>query len=188
MPVWMIVVEWVARGILVMLVLLSVWSVQIMLNRRSFFKRIFTGFSSGDDDAFLSQAQDEKSSLWGRAAQAVSNHKDSIASDRAFEVFLEKEQGDIEKGIPILGTLGSTAPFIGLLGTVLGIIKAFGDLALNAQNTNKVMFLLAEALILTAVGLAVAIPAVVAYNHFSRKKNALYRKLQSLKYLVQNKS
>jgi len=80
-----------------------------------------------------------------------------------------------DKYLALLGTLGNNAPFIGLFGTVLGIIKAFHDLSLNAQGgASTVMAGISEALVATAAGLFVAIPAVVAYNYFVRevKKNA----------------
>ena len=79
-----------------------------------------------------------------------------------------------DKFLAYLGTLGNNAPFIGLFGTVLGIIKAFHDLSLNATGgASAVMSGISEALVATAVGLFVAIPAVVAYNYFLRevKKN-----------------
>jgi biopolymer transport protein ExbB len=79
-----------------------------------------------------------------------------------------------DKYLAYLGTLGNNAPFVGLFGTVLGIIKAFHDLSLNAQGgASVVMAGISEALVATAVGLFVAIPAVVAYNYFLRevKKN-----------------
>jgi biopolymer transport protein ExbB len=138
MPFWMTIAEWSSRLILIFLVLLSVWSVSIMIDRKRFFK----GLSTPDA---------------------------SWKSETQFETRMETHKAELEKGLPILGTLGSTAPFIGLLGTILGIIKAFGELSINAMNTNKIMFLLAEALILTAVGLAVAIPSVIAFNFFQRK-------------------
>jgi biopolymer transport protein ExbB len=69
----------------------------------------------------------------------------------------------------VLATVGSNAPFLGLLGTVLGIIQAFGELASESGNTAAVMASISEALVATAVGLFVAIPAVVAYNTFSRR-------------------
>ena len=71
----------------------------------------------------------------------------------------------------LLGTLGNNAPFVGLLGTVIGVIVAFADLAegSNKIQMDKVMGGIAEALIATAVGLFVAIPAVVAYNVFQKK-------------------
>lgn len=140
MPFWMIIAEWSSRLILVFLIFLSIWSVKIMIERRKFFKEL------GDQP---------QGSPW--------------KTENNFETFMENHKTHLEKGLPVLGTLGSTAPFIGLLGTILGIIKAFGELSINAMNTNKIMFLLAEALILTAVGLAVAIPSVIAFNFFQRK-------------------
>jgi biopolymer transport protein ExbB len=104
-----------------------------------------------------------------RFFKALAAPDNSWKSDAQFETRMEGHKTELEKGLPILGTLGSTAPFIGLLGTILGIIKAFGELSISATNTNKIMFLLAEALILTAVGLAVAIPSVIAFNFFQRK-------------------
>jgi biopolymer transport protein ExbB/TolQ len=73
----------------------------------------------------------------------------------------------LRRNLSFLGTLGSNAPFIGLFGTVLGVIKAFHDLAAKkGQGPEAVMGSLSEALIATAVGLLVAIPAVVAFNYF----------------------
>ena len=93
--------------------------------------------------------------------------------EKAFETFLYSKRAELEKGLSVLGTLGSTTPFIGLLGTILGIIVSFGELSRGSGSTNEVMFSLAEALILTAVGLIVAIPAVIAFNFFSRKAKSL---------------
>ena len=82
---------------------------------------------------------------------------------------IERERLRYEKGLAFLGTLGSNAPFIGLFGTVLGIIRAFHDLALNSgQGAQAVMAGIAEALVATGVGLLVALPAVAAYNGFAR--------------------
>ncbi len=82
-----------------------------------------------------------------------------------------KRRRELESGMTLLGTLGSNAPFVGLLGTVIGVIVAFADLAegSNKIQMDKVMGGIAEALIATAVGLFVAIPAVVAYNVFQKK-------------------
>jgi biopolymer transport protein ExbB len=75
-----------------------------------------------------------------------------------------------DSNLIFLGTLGNNAPFIGLFGTVLGIIKAFRDLALAEASTGTsaqvVMSGISEALVATAVGLGVALPAVVAFNYF----------------------
>ena len=76
----------------------------------------------------------------------------------------------MERGLIFLGTLGNNAPFIGLFGTVLGIIRAFQDLAANtAGGSSAVMAGVAEALVTTAVGLMVALPAVAAFNVLQRR-------------------
>lgn len=82
-----------------------------------------------------------------------------------------KQKGHLERNLAVLGTLGNVAPFIGLLGTVLGIIQAFQDLAgpQSAAGASVVAVGIAEALVATAAGLAVAIPAVVFYNIFLKK-------------------
>ncbi len=78
-----------------------------------------------------------------------------------------REKLELEKYLIILGTLGNNAPFIGLFGTVLGIIKAFNDLALTGQSgVSVVMAGISGALVATALGILVAIPAVVANNYF----------------------
>ncbi len=83
---------------------------------------------------------------------------------------IEQERGRYERRLAFLGTLGNNAPFIGLFGTVLGIIRAFHDLAGNSlQGTQAVMSGIAEALVATGVGLLVALPAVAAYNIFTRQ-------------------
>ena len=80
---------------------------------------------------------------------------------------IETDRVHYERGLAFLGTLGSNAPFVGLFGTVLGIVRAFHDLSTSAaMGSQAVMAGIAEALVATAVGLLVAIPAVVAYNVF----------------------
>ncbi len=80
------------------------------------------------------------------------------------------ERAKLEHYLGILGTMGNTAPFIGLFGTVVGIIKAFHDLALSGSGGPSVVAAgIAEALVATAGGLAVAIPAAVLYNYFLKR-------------------
>jgi biopolymer transport protein ExbB/TolQ len=82
---------------------------------------------------------------------------------------IERERVRYERRLAFLGTLGNNAPFVGLFGTVLGIIRAFHDLAGNSlQGTQAVMSGIAEALVATGVGLIVALPAVASYNAFTR--------------------
>jgi biopolymer transport protein ExbB len=87
-----------------------------------------------------------------------------------------------DRRLSVLGTIGSNAPFAGLLGTVLGIIKAFNDLAMNAEGgPSVVMGGIAEALVATAVGLLVAIPAVVFFNYFKNRQKGLLSDVEQLK-------
>ena len=79
------------------------------------------------------------------------------------------QRQQLDRGLVVLGTLGNNAPFIGLFGTVLGIIQAFNDLSHNPEGgVPVVMTGISEALVATAVGLLVAIPAVIAFNGFQR--------------------
>ncbi|WP_050931178.1 protein TolQ [Aestuariivita boseongensis] len=88
--------------------------------------------------------------------------------DRSMDVAIAKESEDLQKGLSILATVGSTAPFIGLFGTVWGIMNAFIEIA-EQQNTNLAVVApgIAEALLATGLGLLAAIPAVIFYNKFS---------------------
>ncbi len=107
------------------------------------------------------------------------------AGEEAIAGTLLLERSRLERGLIVLGTTGSNAPFIGLFGTVLGIIRAFHDLSLDSMDTaNAVMAGISEALVATAVGLLVAIPAVVLYNTFQRRNKDLLDRIQSLSHLV----
>jgi biopolymer transport protein ExbB/TolQ len=87
--------------------------------------------------------------------------------EQVLQAALLFERRDLERRLAVLGTIGSNAPFIGLLGTVLGVIQAFHDLALAGDGgTGVVMSGIASALVITAAGLVVAIPAVIANNYF----------------------
>jgi len=88
--------------------------------------------------------------------------------DRSMDVAISKEVADLQKGLPVLATVGSTAPFVGLFGTVWGIMNAFIEIA-EQQNTNLAVVApgIAEALMATGLGLLAAIPAVIFYNKFS---------------------
>lgn len=155
MPIWMIVVEWLARLIFAGLIGLSIWSITIILERRRFIKSFDREKACLEIKELMDKYQSEK-------------------QEKSLNRYLFKIQTSLQKGLAVLGTLGSITPFIGLLGTILGIIVAFGELSQGSAGTNAIMFALAEALILTAVGLFVAIPAVVAFNLFNKEiKNLL---------------
>lgn len=160
MPLWMTVVEWLARLILVGLVGLSIWSISIILDRRNFIKTLSLDVQFDELKKIFNQYQTDK-------------------RETAFDQYFYHLHKSYQKGIGVLGTLGSTTPFIGLLGTILGIIVAFGELSQGSAGTNSIMFALAEALILTAVGLFVAIPAVIAFNYFNKKYKEIVGELKA---------
>jgi biopolymer transport protein ExbB len=90
------------------------------------------------------------------------------------------EKEFLERRLLVLGTLGNNAPFVGLFGTVLGVIKAFHDLAQSGAGPEVVMSGLSEALIATAVGLFVAIPCVVGFNYYSKQVKDLLAGTEAL--------
>lgn len=104
----------------------------------------------------------------------------------AFDSELGEARGELERGLNFLGTLGNNAPFIGLLGTVLGVIEAFHQLSGGANKAamGNVMSGIAEALVATGVGLFVALPAVVAYNIAQKRIAAIEDGASSLGKLV----
>ena len=186
---WLIVVEWLARLILVLMIGLSVWSIAIIVDRRKYFRdlesddasdKLFGWIESGDRSELLGWAK-SKAGLRAGTVKAVLERQSSMQMEKSASSFWSRRRVEMEKGLPVLGTLGSTTPFIGLFGTILGIIVSFGALSTGQSDSQKIMYALAEALILTAVGLAVAIPAVIAYNHFSRRVLGLLRECEAIK-------
>lgn len=93
---------------------------------------------------------------------------------------LSDEKRHLEGRLLWLGTLGNNAPFVGLFGTVLGVIKAFHDLAESGAGPEVVMAGLSEALVATAVGLLVAIPSVLAFNFLQKKLRDLLSETEAL--------
>ncbi|MCK6547972.1 MotA/TolQ/ExbB proton channel family protein [Myxococcota bacterium] len=175
-----------AEWVLYLLFVLSIVSVAIMIERAIFYSR-----HSVDSDAvrrelaaLLSKGQ------YDAAATMLAKH-DSLETNVVLFGLREyrkgpdavqdllsgaetKERQRFTKWLSVLATVGSNSPFIGLFGTVLGIIRAFKDLAGNLSGAgNNIMYGISEALIATAVGLLVAIPAVIAYNVFTNKVKAL---------------
>jgi len=93
------------------------------------------------------------------------------AADEIMHSALVEEKMQLERGLSFMGTLGNNAPFLGLFGTVLGIIHAMADMSTSAggQASRAVLGGISEALIATAIGLMVALPAVAAFNYFQRQ-------------------
>lgn len=185
--------EWV----LWLLLLLSVVSVGIILERLLFFSRMrinFPRFSRELTQALLDNNQDgamrlceRQPSLEGQVAMCgfQNRHRGSTAMEESMTGFLLGERQNLDRGLTVLGTLGNNAVFIGLFGTVLGIIQAFHDLSLNPQGgPTVVMAGVSEALVATAVGLMVAIPAVIAFNSFQRVVKRRYANAEAVMRVI----
>jgi biopolymer transport protein ExbB len=169
-----------AEWVLWLLLLLSVASVAVMIERALFFSgrrlpgadalaaRVLAGDLGG-----ARVAVEGRPGLEAAVLRAAIDHaaKGPEAVAEVVTAQLERSRLDYEQRLAFLGTLGNNAPFLGLFGTVLGIIRAFADLAANpgAGGAGTVMAGISEALVATAVGLFVALPAVVAYNLFQRQ-------------------
>jgi biopolymer transport protein ExbB/TolQ len=167
--------------ILYLLLGLSLVAVTIMLDRIWFYLQerppreqlaaAVAELGKGGAAAALAKLTDARS-MEAAVARACLRHADDgvAAVEERKAGAIEQERTRYERRLAFLGTLGNNAPFIGLFGTVLGIIRAFHDLAGNSlQGTQAVMSGIAEALVATGVGLLVALPAVAAYNIFTRQ-------------------
>lgn len=141
---------------------------------------------SGDLPSFrkaLDQVGGVEARVLAAGADAAEGGVD--AAEEAIAGTLIFERMRLDRGLIVLGTTGSNAPFVGLFGTVLGIIKAFHDLAQHqAEAASAVMAGISEALVATAIGLMVAIPAVVLYNFFQRRIKETLARSESLAHLV----
>lgn len=172
-----------ANGILMFMLVLSVVSVSIMIERFFSLKRISStgaGFTDGlrklietQDLSRIETLSQGDQSIEGRALGHglgfVKKHG-AEGLDELMNSFKAIERPTLEKNLSLLGTIASNAPYIGLLGTVMGIMKAFNDLAVAPGQGNEVVMAgIGHALVSTAVGLAVAIPAVSAFNLFYRR-------------------
>jgi len=186
-----------AGWVLWLLVFLSVGVLAITLERTLFllFDGADRGLLASALDAYLKggAAADFRKSLGGMkgfearilTAGLEVGDKGATAMERAMSGTAIAEKMRMERGLSFLATVGSNAPFLGLFGTVLGIIQAFHDLAKDtSEASTAVMAGISEALVATAVGLIVAIPAVVLYNAFSRWVKTRISRSESLADLV----
>jgi biopolymer transport protein ExbB/biopolymer transport protein TolQ len=184
--------------VLWLLLALSVVSIGAMIERWVFFRQNRAGGEalraalakalSANDEEALERALSAHRSVeadvlkhalaWRRGGpQAVS---DAVESE------LGRQRGKLERGMTLLGTLGNNAPFIGLFGTVLGVIEAFHHLSSGAGEAamGNVMSGIAEALVATGVGIFVAIPAVIAFNVAQKKAAEIENDVHALAKLV----
>jgi len=191
------VAHYLDQVVLWILIVLSILSVGMILER--FFSlrkvsaesakvraRIKLALQGNSVDDFEQIAKD-LNSLEGRAAHyAIRHMKDSGSKglEEVFNTYSLTERPDLERFLNFLATIGSNAPYIGLFGTVLGIMKAFNDLAQASDaGQQTVMAGIALALIATAAGLFVAIPAVIFYNYFNKQVKGILQSLDAVKEL-----
>jgi biopolymer transport protein ExbB len=169
-----------SRWVLWLLIGLSIAAAAVVLERLWFFARsrrqrqqvvdmLAALRKSGPEAA--RKALGEARSIEATVARACLDHiaEGAEAIEEHISAVVETDRLHYERGLAFLGTLGSNAPFVGLFGTVLGIVRAFHDLSTSAaMGSQAVMAGIAEALVATAIGLLVALPAVATYNGLMR--------------------
>jgi len=181
--------DWIVKSVMIGLISASIWSWAIMIDKwwrlsrlRRKSDQFETAFWSGRslDDLYQdlgSRPTHPMSSLfaaamreWKRSTEAGNTHFAGIKErvDKVMSVSLNREMLSLEANLLFLATVGSIAPFVGLFGTVWGIMNSFQSIAIS-RDTNLAVVApgIAEALFATALGLLAAIPAVIAYNKFS---------------------
>jgi biopolymer transport protein ExbB len=172
-----------AGWVMWLLIGLSVISIAVMIERAIYFGRHSFGnvdallrlLADGDLDGAVKQVADRRgleAEVLRQAVRVAPRGADAVGE--IVEATIGRERLRYERFLSFLGTLGNNAPFIGLFGTVLGIVEAFAALAVNAkagavtQGAANIMSGVSESLVATAVGLLVALPAVAVYNLFGR--------------------
>ena len=184
--------EWV----LWLLIGLSVLSVAVMVERAidlraggdsdRLAREIGTLLRSGDLEGARQTLAGQRAPAAVVASAGLEHfERGSDAVGEAMAAAKARLRTELERNLGVLGTLGNNAPFIGLFGTVLGIIKAFADLARNqGGGAGAVMSGISEALVATGVGLMVAIPAVIAFNFFQGRIRRILGRVDSAANLV----
>ncbi len=186
-----------AEWVMWLLLILSFTSIGIIADRLLYFwrnsketedlnNRLPEMFQAGDIKGvweLVSHSETVAGSVVAAGLQAI--RRGPEVCSEAMQSIKLRLKGELDTRLGILGTIGSNAPFIGLTGTVLGVIKAARDLSSQqSSDANAVMAGVFEALIATAVGLFVAIPAVMAYNYFQRRVKTSLTQIDSLSHLV----
>jgi biopolymer transport protein ExbB/biopolymer transport protein TolQ len=186
---------WAARIVVIIMFIMSAWSVGIMIDRalmfgaarkqsRIFVQQVAGALREGKLDEAISIAERNKKSHIAKvvatglsefqsASSQVAEQEVVDAAKRGLERSVAIVHAELKRGLSGLATIGSTAPFVGLFGTVVGIINAFkGISSEKATGLAAVAGGIAEALVTTAIGLFVAVPAVWAFNYFTNKVEA----------------
>ena len=189
--------DFVVKFVIIILIAASIYSWAIIIEKYKLFKKI-NGSSSFFEDQFWSSKsadslykkldgynEDPMANVFKAGMDFMIKNKSRSAStqERVLEALsgsIDKEMEVVEKKLTFLATVGSTAPFIGLFGTVWGIMNSFQSIAIS-KNTSLAIVApgIAEALFATALGLLAAIPAVVAYNKFTSDSRRYSTRLEN---------
>jgi len=187
---------WLAKGVVIILFIMSGWSIGVMIDRlmafnaaraqsRAFAPAVAGALKQGNLDEAIKVAERNNKSHLAKVVQAglmeFRAHQVSTdipgetieASKRALERTEAIVHAELKRGLGGLATIGSTAPFVGLFGTVVGILNAFTGIAHSkVTGLAAVAGGIAEALVTTAMGLIVAIPAVMMFNYLTNRVEA----------------
>ncbi len=178
--------DFIVKSVIIILIAASIYSWALIFEKYKLFKRIEKSTSSFEEKFWKARtAESFYNSLTNKERDPVANIFQSAMAEliktkskssavqsarvsRVIEIAADKEIKFIEKNFTFLATVGSTAPFIGLFGTVWGIMNSFQSIAIS-RNTSLAIVApgIAEALFATALGLLAAVPAVIAYNKFN---------------------
>ena len=186
----------IVKSVMILLVASSIYSWAIIIEKYRLFKKINQSSEEFENKFWKSKSaesfynnlpqdmDDPMANVFKDTMQVIikSKSKSNLSNrlESMLEVNIEKQMNVIEKNFTFLATVGSTAPFIGLFGTVWGIMNSFQSIAIS-RNTSLAIVApgIAEALFATALGLLAAIPAVVAYNKFNNDSKKYSQKLEN---------
>ena len=186
----------IVKSVMIILVLCSVYSWAIIIEKFRLFKKInksseefeekFWNSKSAENfyNSLPNKIDDPMALVFRNAMEGLLIKKNRTnLSERMtalLEAGIEKQMAKVDKGFTFLATVGSTAPFIGLFGTVWGIMNSFQSIAIS-RNTSLAIVApgIAEALFATALGLLAAIPAVVAYNKFNNDSQKYFSRIDN---------
>ena len=186
----------IVKSVIIILIVCSIYSWAVIIEKFRLFKKINKSSEEFEENFWNSKSaetfynslptkvDDPMAVVFQEAMESLLKKKSkNNLSERMstfLEVGIEKQMSKIDKGFIFLATVGSTAPFIGLFGTVWGIMNSFQSIAIS-RNTSLAIVApgIAEALLATALGLAAAIPAVIAYNKLSNNLNTYALRLQN---------
>ena len=188
--------DFIVKSVILMLIGCSIYSLAVIIEKFRLFKKINLESEEFEEKFWKSKSaetfynslpadvENPTASLFKDTMQSLlkakskTNLNERMAS--ILEVNIEKQISKIDKGFTFLATVGSTAPFIGLFGTVWGIMNSFQSIAIS-RNTSLAIVApgIAEALFATALGLLAAIPAVVAYNKFNNDSKKYTQRLEN---------